>query len=174
METTYAQDINIFSPFDVEFGNTQFNWEEFLEKYYASPKSVRDIIFNTATTVFLKEQIAVRYALSLDQSQALSRAVRDVLLANFYWGDLAVKLAEQLKINEGQAKEITAALIEKLFSPALEDIEKMQKEKFKKSLLESSRQPNPSLPAATPASPLANPYNILDLRAKNNDRQDLL
>ena len=143
-----------------------------MEKYYLISKAIRELIFTESTAVFLKEKIATRYSLSLNQSVMLSRTIRDVLVADFYFGDFVIKLTERLGIDGEKGKEIAAILIGELFSPVLEDIKKVHKEKFKRDMIELPKEAAPVVPApptqpASSALPIANPNNVLDLRKKD-------
>ena len=131
----------IYSPFDVDMENPAFDWINFKEKYDTVSEPIRNLIFSIDTAVFLKE-VSEKISLSENQSADLSRIIRDILLVDLYVGDMAINIASKLQIDQQVAKEVANQIVSQLFTPALEDIKRLQKEKFGDRI---SSFPSPSI-----------------------------
>lgn len=150
-----TNNIQIYSPFDVDIANQSFDWVAFKTEYDKKILPIKDLIFNLETAVFLKDQIAVKFNLEEKQSRELSRIVRDILITKIYLGKIVQEIKTKLIVEESIAKEIANRLTNDLFAPALEEIKKLHTEKFGEN--------KPAIPQVK-VEEKVNPNNVLDLR----------
>ncbi len=163
--TNNPNNILIYSPYDVDLDNSNFNWQRFCEQLELAPTSIKELIFNLNTALFLRNNIAHKFSLNHEQSISLSRVLRDVLIAEIYLGDLNGQLKERLGITEEVAKEIAAITLNQLFAPILEELRSMHKTRFKR---EDPVSDNGQATTSHMLPPPTNPNNVLDLSKKNN------
>lgn len=166
--------------------------------FYQALKTVSEgiagIILDEETPKILKN-ICQSAGLNLEQSAALSRLTRKILMAEIYLGEIVETLKENLSVEDQQARDLAQALIEQLFSPVLKELKDWHLQKFGKIkgeptiIVPPASAPAPlsevlpphvpqkkegEKPAAATArtaafsSALDNPHNVLDLR-KNRE-----
>src|SRR5437870_4209139 len=90
------------------------------------PKPMRQIMMDQSTSRTINEKLAVQFNLSDEQTNELTRIVRDVLISTLFVGDLVVELSKRLGVDQERAPLIANALIAQIFKPAMEDIKSMQ------------------------------------------------
>ena len=128
MAASPENNFDIYNPFRVDTLEMQKSgglWERFVKQVDSVPSPIKDILFNIGTMELLI-RIAENFNLSRNQSRELSRIIRDVLLGNAYVGNMLQDITNRLALDSGAAKAIANEIVSELFSPAIEDIKKIQ------------------------------------------------
>lgn len=159
-------DKTIYDPVEVDqdyFAQNPDAWGEFYTKLKTYPQGVIEVLFGADTGDIL-EKICVDFNLNREQSALLSRLIRTVLIADTYIGDMPAQISSKLGVDQSTALEIARAVVSQLFAPVIEDIKKLQLQKFGK--LPSSGTPQQSgVPRPVPGTDLPETGgNIIDLR----------
>lgn len=154
----------IYSPYNVdlqELMSNQSSWEVFANKFIKLPRSIKDLML-TNSAEFLWS-LGHRLNLSEDQSSELSRIIRDILLGDIFIGDMAAIISQKLNEDLSAGKSIANEIVRDLFMPAIEDIKRIQKEKFGDRPREEIRSnANPGSQIGKQAE--INQSNVIDLR----------
>jgi hypothetical protein len=160
----------IYDPVEVDdeyFAANEKEQEAFYSKIKTLPSGVVDVLFGLDTADIIKK-ICTAASLNTQQSAELSRLIRKILIADIYIGDMAAQISSSLGIDQNTALEIARAITSQLFAPVIEDIKKLQLQKFGK--LPGLSTPQPSLqrpPQHIPGEDLPETGgNIIDLRNK--------
>lgn len=127
-------------------------WQDYEDRVSSCPESVRTILCGADTASFLLA-IGSEFNLTDNQSQELTRIVRDILISKLYIGDMPVVIQRNLSLDQASSKKIAEKIIKELFVPAIEDIKKMQVEKFPDRIGKSNQPPQTT-------------DNVLNLRKK--------
>ncbi len=114
--------------------------DKFEEKVEKLSPSAKDILMSPQSSRFI-EKIVASKNLSEVQGQDIARIVRDVILADIYIGDMPAEISKRLGIDPGTALEIARAIVSQLFAPVIEDIKKLQLQKFRKLPGSNQQQP---------------------------------
>ncbi|MEK7139030.1 MAG: hypothetical protein AAB799_02525 [Patescibacteria group bacterium] len=132
IETENTENVSIYSPFRVgaqQMSENEANWQEFLIKVNKSSEKIVDLLVDVETIDFLAD-LSENFKLTENQSQELSRLVRDILLADIFWGDFLNLVVSRLGVERTTADQIIKSVTEGLLAPIIEDIKKAQKDKF--------------------------------------------
>ncbi|MDP2932982.1 MAG: hypothetical protein Q8N81_02520, partial [bacterium] len=118
------------------------------------------------TTSEFIESLTQKYAQLSVQGPDIARIIRDVILTDIYIGDMPAQISSKLGVDQNVAVEIARAIVSQLFAPVIEDIKKLQLQKFGK--LPGSNAPQQSTtPQKVPGEDLPESGgNIIDLRSK--------
>lgn len=138
--------------------------EAYMNRVRALPKSLINLLVESDTATYLEDSLGPQFGLSEKQVEDLTRVIRDVLMCDLFIGDMTSEIGKRLGLPNDKALEIRNRIIAELFAPAIEDIKKVQREKF-------SRQGEaiPAAPAQQPAPQVktnVNPNNVVNLRDK--------
>jgi len=161
-------DNKIYDPVEVDddyFAANEKEQEVFYSKVKTLSNGVVNILFglNTADTI---KKICATSGLNARQSAELARLLRKVLTADIYIGDMPTQISSRLGVDQNTALEIARSVISQLFAPVIEDIKKIQLQKFGK-LPSSSRQQSVKPLQSTSGEELPKTGgNIIDLRLK--------
>jgi len=105
--------------------------------------------FNTA--LWIDDKIGTEFILNGKQRDGIRRIIREVLLNDMYMGDIPKELQETYGVEESAAKEIARRIVFQLFTPAIDEIKRAQKEKYPHRINPGSPPPiAPSESAKTP------------------------
>ena len=102
--------------------------EAFYAKIKKMPEAIGDMLFAVATPKKIKA-ICQRFNLHLTQAMYLSRIIRNIAVANLYFGDMVQIIQSELDTTSDTARSVAQAVTE-LYSFALEDIKKLQVQTF--------------------------------------------
>lgn len=162
--------LEIYSPFDALTKNfdNDVDWESFSARLSALPQSTQNIIFDTSTMEFFMD-LAETYSLDANQSELLSKITGNTILGNIFVGDMMNEIAQKLGLNQRVAQQVRIQIINELFAPAIEDIKKIQKEKFPNRISSQNQTPQSAIPQRPSIfrPPNINENNIIDLRNQN-------
>ena len=169
---------------------------EYLTRVKSLPAPVQSILKNFSTAQWIEDKLGGDFVLSPGQKVGIRRIICVTLLGDLYMGDIAAVLQNEYQVDPHMAQEIYQRIVYQLFTPAVEDIKKIQREKFATRLNPATppkiqrveglyqqttpgataQPPQPSayrpaaLPPKTfvmpPGTPTVNPENIVDLRNK--------
>ncbi len=158
-----------FIPYFVDNSKTPgFDWERFQDKIDELSENLYNLLVDEKTADFVGS-LARRYAQLNVQGPDIARIIRDVVLADVYIGDMPTQISSKLGIDQNMATEIARAIVSQLFAPVIDDIKKLQLQKFGKlpssSTPQQAQQTRP--PQHIPGEELPETGgNIIDLRSK--------
>lgn len=149
--------MNVYSPYQVDLEElllVKENWDIFTNKFMILPINIKDVMIS-ATTAYYLEFLSKKFGLDQNQSSNLSRIVRDILMTDEFLGDFPMLISSKLKVDMNIANQITAEIVNKLFTPAIEDIKNIQRVKFKDRIAQArnnqqAQQPSPRAPSTAP------------------------
>lgn len=148
------------TPFDVDrYSGSNYSSIYFFQKVSALSDSIKDIMANPSTAEFLEEKLGPSFNLTVEQKIEITRIIRDVLLGDLFIGEMAQKISVRMKLSPDEAKKVGNLIVSELFGPAIEDIKKLQIEKFPEKI----NKPIPEKPDLKIESDI-NKNNIVDLR----------
>lgn len=158
------------TPFNVDLYDPKFKKgaTEYFRRVGSLPMPVKDIMANPSTAEFIEENLDQTFGLNTNQKTELTRILRDILLADLFWGDFPKTVSARLQVAPDTAIQIVKTITDGLLTPALEDIKTMQKEKFSNRI--SQNQSNQAQSQAQPPQQNINPEqgNVINLRDKQN------
>ena len=167
--------INIYSPYEIDvekFSSDPRVWEIFANKFMNSLDNIKNLMLLTAPGY--SWILAQTYDFSDLQSADLSRIIRDILFGDLFIGDMVVTISQKLNIDLQTAQQMSSKIINELFAPAIEDIKKMQREKFPDRVGQGGASatrptmPQPPPPPQMKNAPPINQGNVIDLRVNSN------
>jgi hypothetical protein len=156
------------SPYFVDnLGTPGFNWEKFQDKIDALSENLYGLLVDEKTADFVRS-LTRRYAQLSVQGPDIARIIRDVILTDIYIGDMPAQISSKLGVDQNMALEIARAIVSQLFAPVIEEIKKLQLQKFGKLPGSSVSQPFPQRPPQhIPGEELPETGgNIIDLRSR--------
>ena len=154
------------SPYFVDDSKTPgFNWERFQDKIDTLPENLYGLLADERTADFIGSLTRSHAQLNVRGSD-IARIIRDVVLADIYIGDMPAQISSKLGVDQNIALEIARTIVSQLFAPVIDDIKKLQLQKFGKlpgpSMPQQSSAPRPVPGADLPETG----GNIIDLRSK--------
>jgi len=154
------------SPYFVDGSSTPgFGWERFQDKIDALPENLYGLLVDEKTVDFIGS-LTRRYAQLSVQGPDIARIIRDVILTDVYIGDMPSEVSKKLGVDQNMALEIARTVVSQLFAPVIEDIKKLQFQRFGK--LPGSSAPQSTAPQKVPGEDLPETGgNIIDLRSKS-------
>lgn len=164
----YATPYNV----DLFFSNSKNYFAEYIRRVFLLPESIRNILTDDSTAEFIEDKLGANFNLSPQNKIEITRIIRDVLLGDLSLNTVSDSISVKLNINEDTAAQITNKIVIELFQPAIEDIKKMQKEKFSNQSGGIARNPEPiqSLKKTPVSNSSVNPNNVVDLRNNRNNQ----
>src|SRR3989338_1927531 len=116
--------VDLFSP----SGETFF--EEYAKKIAPVSVPIKNILMDNSTTDFVEANLGPAFGFSLEQKTEIMRILRDVLLGDLFIGDMIATISQKLNVDSQVAQQISTSILNELFAPAIEDIKRIQREKF--------------------------------------------
>lgn len=156
-ETPYVSGIT-------DVGDNTGEMGRFIARTLKLPTNVQNVFRDFSTAEFIEEKLGQTFGLSGDQKAELTRILRDILLADLFWGDFPKEISARLQVDPDTANQIVKTITDQLLAPALEDIKAMQKEKFKDRI----EQGVSSQGQQSPVSSSEEQGNVINLRNRNN------
>lgn len=154
-----------FTPYNVDIDNLgDAELKNYLSKISIMPQKLRKVIIGFSSAEFIVDSLGPKFNLSLKQKEAIARTARDVAMGELYIGDMPSQIAVQMGVGLDRGREIANATVNGLFVSVLDDLKKIQKEKFgdkastfgsvtsKNTESSSSTTPSPG-PAVSPSLP---------------------
>lgn len=161
-----------FSPFFIDAAEmSDLDWERLQNKIDQLPPALINLLTDNKTSGFI-ESLTQKYIQLSVQGPDVARLIRDIVIGDIFIGDMPQELARRLGVDPAAAREIANQIVSQLFTGALDDIKKVQAEKFPGRL---PAKPVPPVPQTKPAEmPKSEHYqgedlpesggNIIDLR----------
>lgn len=154
------------TPFNVDFflHKSKGEFADCVKRVLSLPKLIQNISTDPSTAEFIEEGLGQTYELNAEQKAELTRIIRDILLADVFLGDFPMIISQKLNIDTGTASQIAQKIVNELFAPAVEDIKKMQRERFADRIA----QTRTSQPQQTPQNTDTEQGNVINLRNREN------
>lgn len=157
-----------YSPFEVlteNFGQSEAAWDDFSYQISSMPLGIQDLILGLSVEDFIID-LVLEFKFSEYQSKNLALIIGKVVLGELFIGDLAKTLQEKVEIDQTTVQQIRDKIVNELFAPAMEDIKKIQREKFPDRVEQrnTSTMPQPPVPPQIKNVPSVNQSNVIDLR----------
>ena len=160
-----------YSPFFVDATEmSDLDWERLNAKIDKIPQTLADFLVDTKVSEFIESLTQKHIQLSV-QGPDVARLIRDVVIGDIFIGDMPKEISNRLGVDQTLAREIANSIVSQLFTPILEDIKKVQNEKYPGRLpVKPIPQPAPQVkPAETHYQGEDLPEsggNLIDLRSK--------
>lgn len=147
---------------------SNLDWEKLQDKIDVLPQSLANLLTDSKISAFI-ESLTQKYIQLSVQGPYIARIIRDVILADIYIGDMPAQISSKLGIDQNTALGIARAIVSQLFAPVIEEIKKLQLQKFGK--LPGSSVPQPPQQTRPPQRIAGEELpetggNIIDLRSK--------
>lgn len=173
------------SPYFVDTKKTSDSaWKNFQNKINRMPESLYNFLIDVKTAEFIGS-ISQKYIQLSVQGPDVARLIRDIVIGDIFIGDMPKAIAERLGVDQTLARDVANQIVSQLFTPVIEDIKKVQNERYPGRLPSvqrpaSSEQMQTQPPALPPqVKPAEKHYqgeelpesggNIIDLRKMSND-----
>ena len=166
-DSTYATPYNV----DLFLPKPKNFFTEYTRRVLALPEPVRNILMDSSTANYIEENLGQSFGLNKEQKIEITRIIRDVLLGDISINAMASKISENLEIDSTVAYQIQSKIVNELFGPAIEDIKKLQTERFPEKPDRPVAPMRPQTQKITEGSDLKidpdiNRNNVVDLRNK--------
>ena len=146
----------------IKLGTNAEEIGKFIAKVLKLPQNIQNIFRNFSTAEYITDNLALSFGLNVSQTEELTRILKDVLLADLFWGDFPKTISARLQIAPDTAIQIVKAITDGLLMPALEDIKAMQKEKFSNRISQSQTNQAQTQPPQQNINPEQG--NVINLR----------
>ena len=90
-ETPYSIDMHTFE--------TESHFTDHIRRVLLLPKPVQYIFTDFSTAEFIEEKVGQTFNLTADQKAELTRILRDILLADSFWGDFQSLVSSGLGVD---------------------------------------------------------------------------
>lgn len=162
-----SKPLSYSTPFNVDFFLTKSNsgyFNEYIKRFLSLSEPIKSILTNLSTAEFIEETLGQTFGLNANQKTEFTRILRDILLADMFWGDFPKTVSARLQVAPDTAIQIVKAITDGLLTPALEDIKAMQIERFGNRISQS--QSNQSQTQTQPPQQNTNSEqgNVINLR----------
>ncbi len=155
----YINSSPFYAGFDLEEKSTRM---KFLRNYEILSVKLKELLVSEITAAKVGK-LSQNYHLSTNQIILLAMIIRYVIAGNLFIGDMPAQISSKLGVDQNTAVEIARTIVSQLFAPAIDDIKKLQLQKFGKLPGSSAQQPN--TPRPVPGADLPETGgNIIDLR----------
>ena len=131
-----------------ELFNRFKNLSDNLERFFYDAKTPEKI-----------KSLCDKFQLAPTQAMFLTCIIRDVAVAITYFGDMVKEVQTKLDVPEAKARQIAQAVTE-LYDFALEDIKKLQVEKFRDRIGKQAPITKPQQPQSPQPQPTKNVINL--------------
>ena len=119
-----------FSPFFVDSASMpDLDWERLQNKIDQLPPTLVNLLTDNKTSQFV-ETLAQKYIQLSVQGPDVARLIRDVVIGDIFIGDMPKEISNRLGVDQALAREVANLIVSQIFTPVLEDIKKVQAEKF--------------------------------------------
>lgn len=108
---------------------SELAWEKLQNKIDKVPPALANLLTDNKTSGFI-EALTQKYIQLSVQGPDMARLIRDVAIADVFIGDMPQELSRRLGIDQVTAREVANQIVSQLFTPVLEDLKKVHREKF--------------------------------------------
>ena len=134
--------------------------KRYIDRVRSLPDKLRNFMFDLKPAEYIEQTLSKQFGLSENQMPGLLRIIKNIALSDLFIGDMPSQIAVQLNIDSAKARDIANKIVNQLFTPVLEDIKQVQKERFGNKVQsfgsqgqESPKTMPPPSPPAIPAQP---------------------
>ena len=147
----------------------------FLSSFRSLSPSLREFLSSatTASTIFTTGQ---SYNLDDNQIFTLAKSVRELLTGKIFIKDFPITLSSKLGIDDIKAGEIADKLISKSFGPIIEDLKRIQRNKFPDRISQMQKETVPeklTQPTARPVTSREAPTPAQALQETSDKKQTI-
>ncbi len=146
VKISMAQDLQKYFQFSPFFADSEtmsdLAWEKLQDKIENLPPTLANLLADNKTSDFV-ESLSQKYIQLSARGTDIARIVRDVILADIYIGDMPAQISSKLGVDQNMALEIARVIVSQLFASVIEDIKKLQLQKFGKLPGSSTLQQSP-------------------------------
>ncbi len=166
-DSMYATPYNV----DLFLPKSKNFFTEYTTRVLSLPEPVRNVLMDFSTAEFIEETLRPNFNLTTEQITEVTRVIRDVLLGDVSLNSMPDLISSKLNTNQDISVQIANKIINGLFSPAIEDITKLQTQKFPEKIGKPNMPLRPQAPRIPERpdlkiEPDINRGNIIDLRNK--------
>jgi hypothetical protein len=156
------------TPYNVGIKNlTQSQLSAYISRSQELPPAIKDILADFSSAEFVEEKVGPKFSLTPEQKKGFTEIVRDILIGDMYMGDMIQEIHERIGLDQSLARNLANDTVNQLFAPALDDIKKIQSERF------GNRVGQNPPPVAAPPTSAARPVPGADLPETNGNIIDL-
>lgn len=146
----------------------------FLKSFDGLPQKIKDLMASMEMAEKIMN-IGITFGLDEFDTEAVSLAVRKIATGDIFVGNGADFIANETELPKERAKSLVSLIINEVLAPALDDIKKIQAQKFPEKVARTSETAksftpirsapfNPSERPDLKIEPEINKNNIVDLR----------
>lgn len=134
-----------YSPFFADAAKmSDLDWERLNVKIDQLPQTLADFLIDIKVSEFV-DTLTQKYIQLSPQGSEMARLIRDVVIGDIFIGNMPKEISSRLGIDQAFAREIANLIVSQLFTPIIEDLKKVQNERFPGKL--------PAKPTAQPQGP---------------------
>ncbi len=149
------------SPYFVDTSTSPgFNWENYQDKIDRLSEDLFGLLIDDATSEFIKS-LTQKYVQLSVQGPDIARLIRDVVIGDVFIGDMPRELSQRLDIDHQLAREVANQIVSQLFTPVLEDLKKVHREKFPGRLPDKPTAPTTPNAPSVAQPPISNTPPII-------------
>lgn len=128
-----AQDLQTYFQFSPFFAGSEemsdLTWERLQEKIDRIPTSLNNFLVDNKTSALI-ETLTQKYIQLSVQGPDVARLIRDVVIGDIFIGDMPKEISNRLGVDSTLAREVANQIVSQLFTPVLDDIKKVQNERY--------------------------------------------
>lgn len=164
-DSTYATPYNV----DLFLPKPKNFFTEYTTRVLSLPESLKNILMDSSTAEFIEENLGPAFDLTPDQKTEITRIIRDIILGDVSLNSMPSLVSSKLVVDQNTSTQITNKVVNDLFGPAIEDIKKLQAERFqgrtnKPNISQEYQSPKTPERPDLKIDPSINKNNIVDLR----------
>jgi len=142
----------------------------FMAEYASMSSSLKNYLSSTETAASIAT-VGSNYRLEDNQVYRMAATIRELITGKIFIKDFPVTLSSKLGVDDLKAGEIANKIISQSFGPIIEDVKRIQRNKFPDKIQQLQKETKPETltqPTAKPIEPRQAPTPAQQL---NNDQQ---
>ncbi len=152
-------------------GNNEGEVSRFIKQVLQLPTSIQGVLRGFSTAEFIEDKLSPQFNLNNQQVNTLTLAVKDLLMGKLHSKNFTSNIQSSLNLGPETSQQIASMLSKELLGPVLEDIKKIQTERFPEKIsrpVAPLRSQTPKVPDRPDLKiePSVNRNNVVDLRNK--------
>lgn len=144
----YLQFSPYFAQEDIEKPEDRLN---FFKLFDGSTQKIKELLPSMEIAEKIMN-IGTTFGLDEFDTEAISLAVRKIAMGEIFVGDGVDFIANETELPRERAKSLVSLIVNEILAPALDDIKKIQSQKFPEKVAKTSETPKPFIPSR-PAPP---------------------
>ncbi len=146
----------VASPFYAEFKDfDSLERKLFLTDYLKMSAGLKNFFASTETATLISG-LGTNYQLDDNQVSAIAGTLREIMIGKIFIKDFPTTISSKLGIDDIKAGEIVNKIISKSFGPIIEDVKRIQRNKFPDKIQQIQKESQPTnltQPSARPVTP---------------------